>query len=175
MSSRNSNNNDDIKIVYDFPSKGAGEIVNRVMDRLNECFKKTFPNLIVESTSKSRYVLTVTLLQCTEGSRWGRICCGELGVGWVVLEIQWKLTDTVTSIVLTKGTKKLRDSGAIGFVDMCKSDMGEVALLDEMTPKLANKIALASLNALQQPDKSNLETATEEVEPEEVETASKSS
>lgn len=79
----------------------------------------------------------------------GRICCAELGVGWVVLEIKWKLlakkkTDTKEQdgqeIVVCEGTKKLRDSGGIGFIDMCESDFGENILLKVMAPDLAREI-----------------------------------
>ncbi|KAL3893227.1 MAG: hypothetical protein SGARI_008304 [Bacillariaceae sp.] len=90
-----------------------------------------------------KQTIKIDILQCTEGSRCGRICCSEIGVGWVVLEIKWQLLQGKRDIVVAQGKDKLRDGGSIGCADMCSSDVGENALLKQMAPKLAKDIVKA--------------------------------
>jgi hypothetical protein len=94
---------------------------------------------VLKNGSNNSIMLNLNILQCTEGSRWGRICCGELGLGWIVLETKWELVDE-KGCVLVKGASKLRDSGALGCVDMCANDYGEQSLLKTITPNLAKEI-----------------------------------
>lgn len=79
--------------------------------------------------------LKIDLLQCQEGSRWGRMCCGGLGFGWVVLETEWRLSRGAKPL-LTK-RELLRDSGAIGCADVGNKKFGYHTLI-----KLAQKMAL---------------------------------
>ena len=125
-----------IKINYEI--SGGGEIVNRVIERMNKELS------VLKNGSNGSTVLNLSILQCTEGDRWGRICCGELGVGWIVLEIEWNLKDE-KGCVLVQGASKLRDSGVVGFSDLCDNYYGEKNLINTLTPKLAEEIKSKSL------------------------------
>ena len=123
---------------------GGDEISNRVVDKLRTQLSTQFH--IMDGTAATTHpTLSIVVLQCTAGSRWGRACCAELGMGWVVLEIQWKLTSSSTGddtvACLAQGCEKRRDAGNMGFGDFCSSDVGERALFDDMVPKLATIMA----------------------------------
>ena len=126
-----------IKINYEI--SGGGEIVNRVIERMNKEL-----SVLKNGSKNGSTVLNLSILQCTEGDRWGRICCGELGVGWIVLEIEWKLKDE-KGCVLVNGASKLRDSGVVGCSDLCDNYYGEKNLINTLTPKLAEEIKSKSL------------------------------
>jgi hypothetical protein len=91
--------------------------------------------------------LNVTITACSEGSRLGRICCGELGVGWVVLKLKWHLSKDNKR--LTEPTKeRFRDSGAIGLADVCADNFGEQTMLTYLASEAAKTIARKASNAL---------------------------
>jgi len=73
--------------------------------------------------SRSNRILRVSVDNCTPGSRWGRMCCGWLGVGWAVLYISWSVEDG--NKVVTNHQKKYATSGAIGLDDTCDELFGE--------------------------------------------------
>lgn len=130
---------------------GGDEIVNRFIGALERSLRPKIHKHEelgqMKNTSIDSKILNIKILQCTEGSRMGRICCAEMGVGWVVLEIQWALKDEKGN-VLANGSKKLQDSGNIGIADLCASDIGERRLLDTMAPKLAAEIKSNTLTFL---------------------------
>ena len=127
----------DLKVVYNI--NGGDESTNRVCDRLDKELQS-----LKKFTTGSPKILTLEIIRCTEGSRWGRICCAELGEGWIILKIRWALTiEGSPETVLATGESKLEDSGNIGCSDLCDSNYGEHALLDILTPKLVEKITLS--------------------------------
>jgi len=129
------NNNESVGVKIKYEISGGGEIVNRVIERMNKEL-----DVLKNGSNNPIMSLNLNILQCTEGSRWGRMCCAEVGVGWIVLEIKWELIDENKGCVLVKGASKLRDSAAIGFADLCESNYGEENLLNTMTPNLATEI-----------------------------------
>jgi hypothetical protein len=95
-------------------------------------------------TSKGNIILKITVLACSGGSRFGRICCAELGVGWVMLDCEWLLmTGDAKLTKTTKPTKpkteSLRSSGAIGFTDVCDASYGENTISNDLCYKWWNK------------------------------------
>jgi hypothetical protein len=62
-------------------------LANKVVERMSETIQRGsfFP------PNKGDITLKITVMACSEGSRCGRICCGELGVGWVMLDCDWLL------------------------------------------------------------------------------------
>ena len=118
------------------------EITNRVIERLKNELES-----LKEYFQLSTEVLTLNIIQCTDGSRWGRMCCGELGVGWIVLEIKWRLIDEYQS-VLVEGASKLHHSGGIGCADIMEKDFGENSLLNSLAPKLAEEIKAKILSSI---------------------------
>lgn len=140
-----------VRIMFNV-SGSAGETVNRVIDAMGAKLKETIPNC----NEKGSNTLTIDILQCTEGSRWGRVCCSEVGVGWVVLEVSWKLVagkevippDATPPKILCEGTKKLRDGGNLGFADLCEPKLGESTLVEDMVPRLVIKISTQVQSAM---------------------------
>lgn len=119
-------------ICIEYHVYNAGEIVNRVIEALNSSLARNG----IENNKQGSRTLSIEILECTDGSRWGRICCAELGYGWIILDARWKVKD-MDGKILKQGTKVWNDSGAIGLDDVCESDLGEKRLLGDMTPKLA--------------------------------------
>jgi len=77
----------------------------------------------ISQLSKFR-ILHVNIDNCTPGSRWGRMCCGELGVGWAVLCISWSVEDG-NKVGMNRNKKEFATSGAIGLDDVCDENVGE--------------------------------------------------
>jgi len=100
-----------------------------------------------ETTAKNEDAITIKieLLQCHEGSRWGRMCCGGLGFGWVVLEAEWQLLRG--GVQLASKREILRDAGAIGFADVGNKDFGHQTLL-ELAHRMAHLIGSESKKEL---------------------------
>jgi len=73
--------------------------------------------------STENRILRVNIHNCTTGSRWGRLCCGWLGVGWAEFSISWSVEDG--NKVVTNHQKKFATSGAIGLDDTCNANVGE--------------------------------------------------
>lgn len=65
-------------------------------------------------------VLVITIKQCSKGGRWARMCCAELGMGWMRLSMRWELKDSKGGAALASGECHLEDSGNIGFSDLCE-------------------------------------------------------
>lgn len=76
---------------------------------------------------------------CSEGSSMGHMCCGELGVGWAVFEVEWYLLQGDTRLTPTE-KEHFGDSGGTGFADLCDRDYGEHAVLVKMSGKAGEKI-----------------------------------
>jgi hypothetical protein len=125
-----SDNNKTIRVVFEVELLPKDQVVERMSERIEK--GDFFP------TSKGDITLKITVLACSEGSRCGRICCAELGVGWVVLECEWLLMRG--DAILTVKTEKLRDSGAIGFADLSDADYGHDTLVYELSLKMARTI-----------------------------------
>lgn len=121
------------KVVFDETKlKGSSDMAEKAKASMVEVFKDQF-------SGEGGVELKISFLQCTKGSRWGRMCCGELGMGWVVLELDWSLVEG--DKVLKQPAKfKLRDSGAAGISDLCDSDYGENVLLTQLCQEAARKI-----------------------------------
>jgi hypothetical protein len=118
-------------------------LANKVVERMSETIFRGnfFP------PSKGDITLKITVVACSEGSRWGRICCGELGMGWVMLDCDWLLMRGDAKLTEPK-TQSLRSSGAIGFTDMCDENFGENTILNDLCYKMAEKIGKKSAAAL---------------------------
>jgi hypothetical protein len=105
------------------------------------------------TTNKEEAItLNVTIIACSEGSRWGRICCGELGVGWVLLKLNWHLLSQDNKRLTEPTEEKFRDSGAIGCVDMCEDKFGEQTMLTCFASEAARTIARKASSALSAED-----------------------
>lgn len=104
---------------------------------------------IIESKEKP-LVLNVTITRCTEGNRAGRIFAGELGAGWAMLFLDWRVIDTASNEVIIGGkTEKFKDSGAAGFADMFEADLGQKALQEMASHRAPTKIAMNVKGAFQ--------------------------
>jgi hypothetical protein len=130
-----SDNNKTIRVVFEVELLPKDQVVERMSERIEK--GDFFP------TSKGDITLKISVLACSEGSRCGRICCAELGVGWVMLDCEWLLM-TGDATKLTKPTKpkteSLRSSGAIGFRDVCDANYGENTILNDLCYKWWNKL-----------------------------------
>jgi hypothetical protein len=118
-------------------------MANAIVERMLETIQSGnfFP------PNKGDITLKVTVMACSEGSRCGRICCGELGVGWVMLDCEWLLARGDAKLTEPR-TEKLRDSGAIGFSDVCEANYGQHLLLNELCYKMSEQIGTKSARAL---------------------------
>ncbi len=94
--------------------------------------------------------MKITVVACSEGSRRRRICCGELGVGWVMLECEWLPVRGDAKLTESK-TETLRSSGAAGFSDVCDANFGQNTLLNELCYKMSEQIGNKSAKALRKP------------------------
>jgi hypothetical protein len=83
--------------------------------------------------------LLIRIDQCSKGSAWSRMCCGELGCGWVVLETKWSLWQDHTPLIPTQ-TETMYDSGALGCADLNDSHHADKALRHKLAPHMADKI-----------------------------------
>mmetsp|Transcript_48506 Transcript_48506/g.48867 ORF Transcript_48506/g.48867 Transcript_48506/m.48867 type:complete len:135 (-) Transcript_48506:106-510(-) len=128
-----------LKIVYDISA--GDEMTNRVVDCLNKELAE-----LKSSTKGSPKVLKLDINSCTKGSRWGRMCCAELGMGWIKLQVKWTLM--LEKELLVEGTWKGDDAAGIGFTDLCDSDAGENILLHKLVPKLAADIKAKTRSSL---------------------------
>jgi len=95
--------------------------------------------------------LKVKILSVTKGSRWGRICCGEFGVGWAVLKTEWCLTRDGKSLTALN-METTRDSGAAGTKDG-DANYSEKQIVDELAQAAANTIGVKAKAALLQINK----------------------
>jgi hypothetical protein len=121
------------------------ELANQVVEFMTTAFGSG--GILTLTNDERATTLNVTITACSEGSRCGRICCGELGVGWVVLKASWHLSRDNKQ--LTEPTKeRFRDSGAIGCADLCDEKFGEHALLTTLTTAAAHTIATKATRAL---------------------------
>jgi hypothetical protein len=118
-------------------------LANKVVERMSETIQQGnfFP------PNKGDITLKIAVVACSEGSRCGRICCGELGMGWVMLDCDWLLMRDDAKLTKPK-TESLRSSGAIGFTDICDANFGENTILNDLCYKMAEKIGKKSATAL---------------------------
>jgi hypothetical protein len=122
---------------------GRVALANKVVERMSETIQRGsfFP------PNKGDITLKIKVVACSEGSRCGRICCGELGVGWVKLDCEWLLMRGDAKLTKPK-TESLRSSGAIGFSDVYDANYGENTLLNNLYYEMATQIAKNSATAL---------------------------
>jgi hypothetical protein len=132
-----------IRLVFDQKVPDRGTLANKVVERMSETIQRGsfFP------PNKGDITLKITVVACSEGSRCGRICCGELGVGWVMLDCDWLLMRGDTKLTKPK-TESLRSSGALGFTDVCEANYGENTILNDLCYKMAETIGQESAMAL---------------------------
>lgn len=95
--------------------------------------------------------LKVTILSVSKGSRWGRICCGELGLGWAVLRTEWCLTRDGKNLTQPK-LETTKDSGAIGIKD-ANAEYGEKQIVMDLAQAAGDRIGAKATAALLQIDK----------------------
>lgn len=95
--------------------------------------------------------LKLTVSSISKGSRWGRICCGECGVGWAVLKTEWCLTRNGKNLTSPK-TETTRDSGAIGTKDG-DPNFSEKQIVDDLAHAAANRIGAKAKAAVLQIEK----------------------
>lgn len=100
------------------------------------------------SNNEDAVTLYITISACSEGSRWGRIWCGELGVGWAVLRVGWCLLTQGGDPLTKPCTEVFRDSGAVGFQDLCNAHHGENQVLDSMCFLAANHVGAKAKAAI---------------------------
>ena len=98
----------ELKIEFDITD--GDEITNRFCDRLEKELTRVKRRCVGD-------VLLITIKQCSKGGRWTRMCCAELGMGWVRLVIHWALKNS-NGEVLASGSCHLEDSGNIGCSDI---------------------------------------------------------
>ena len=67
----------------------------------------------VEESNKTKpLLLKIVITRCSEGDRCGRICCAELGMGWVVFAFHWSIVDAASGKVLKAAVQeKYHDAG----------------------------------------------------------------
>jgi hypothetical protein len=118
-------------------------MANEVVDRMSETIHrgKFFP------PTKGDITLKITVVACSEGDRYGRICCAELGVGWVMLDCEWLLMRGDAKLTQPE-TEKLRETGALGFADVCDNEYGQHTILNDLCYKMAERIGKKSAKAL---------------------------
>ena len=83
------------------------------------------------TTTDNKLTLHIKITRCSEGSRLGRYCFAQYGVGWALLHLEWRICDDRTHIVVVGPfTEKLRHSAALGCADMCDDRVGDMAIQD---------------------------------------------
>lgn len=91
----------------------------------------------------------VIILKINKGSRWGRICCGEAGMGWASLDVDWCLLDRDGKEITPLKRERAKDSGALGTRDGNK-EFSETLIVEDMASRAANQVgAKAKAAALQ--------------------------
>jgi hypothetical protein len=142
----------DMKVVFtlelrdcDKKSRYRVNLANQVV----EFMTREFSLYSWYTTNKEDAItLNVTIIACSEGSRWGRMCCGELGVGWVLLKLNWHLLSKDNKRLTNPTGERLRDSGALGFADLCEENFGEQRMLTYLASEAADTIAMKARSAL---------------------------
>jgi len=78
------------------------------------------------SPNNNKLTLHINIVRCSDGSRAGRMCFGELGMGWALLFLRWRLSnDQTKDTVLGPFEEKFRDSAAAGCADLCDPMFGD--------------------------------------------------
>lgn len=91
----------------------------------------------------------VIILKINKGSRWGRICCGEAGMGWASLDVDWCLLRQDGKEVSPVKRERVKDSGALGTRD-ANQEFSETQIVEDMASRAANQVgAKAKAAALQ--------------------------
>jgi hypothetical protein len=125
------------------------ELVDQVCEKLKEEFNKNRDaSFIFDDQLEGGIALITTVVACSVGSRWGRMCCGELGAGWVVLHVQWHLENEDGMKLTEPKTEKVRDSGVIGFEDLCDADFGPHTVKFELSKRAAKTISAEAKSAI---------------------------
>lgn len=85
-------------------------------------------------------VIHINLLQCSKGDRTTRVWCGEVGLGWIVIEVEWNMTKGKKSITSKPIRIKHYHSAGRGSYDLCDRKYGERTLLHNLCVKAATEI-----------------------------------
>ena len=105
----------------------------------SESMQNTLEQRFKNHASSAATTIHIQFIQCSEGDRSLRMWCGEFGMGWVVLEVKWFLTQNDKPVVNVKRIK-LRDSAAIGLRDLGDFNYGQRALLHDLCVRAAEQI-----------------------------------
>jgi hypothetical protein len=116
----------------DLMSPDRVERAQRICRLLNVRLRELFP---AASTNKPRVVIHAMVVLASEGSRLGRFCCAEFGVGLAKLGVTWVLASSTDSyhsndcetLFLGKSPYKISSAGC-GFADIFQNDAGDQAL-----------------------------------------------
>jgi hypothetical protein len=116
----------------DLMSPDRVERAQRICRLLNMRLRELFP---AASSNKPRVVIHAMVVLASEGSRLGRFCCAEFGVGLAKLEVRWVLASSTDSyhsndcetLFLGKSPYKISSAGC-GFADIFQNDAGDQAL-----------------------------------------------
>ncbi|GFH55664.1 hypothetical protein CTEN210_12140 [Chaetoceros tenuissimus] len=116
------------KVEVDIKNKDAkysyyNRLANEAAKNLQTALETKLQKQNVKADLKR--VVRIKIKTCDPGSRGGRICCGELGVGWAKFAISWEVSEGDSNDAVVLGKKAYETSGAIGFEDMCSPDVGE--------------------------------------------------
>lgn len=106
-----------------------------------------FPCSKTGDATTLRLTLKIVITACSEGNRMGRMCCAELGLGWVKLHMDWSLWKDPNERLTDSKTEKFHDTASIGFEDLCDAEYGEHALEKKATAA-ADKIGKATKDQL---------------------------
>lgn len=118
------------------------ELADQVSEKLNEEFINNRDGTIrFDDQQEGGIGLTATVTACSIGSRWGRMLCGELGVGWIVLHVQWYLENEDGMKLTEPKTVKIRDSGVIGVEDICDVNFGPHTMKYELSKQAVKRIS----------------------------------
>jgi hypothetical protein len=147
-------NNNTVRVAFEVKLRPKDQKVPNRVTMANDVVERMSETILQKGNffppNKRDITLKVTVVACSEGSRWGRICCGELGVGWVMLDCEWLLARGDTKLT-EPTTETLRSSGAAGFSDVCDANFGQNTLLNELCYKMSEQIGNKSAKALRKP------------------------
>jgi hypothetical protein len=148
--SDNNNSDNTVRVVFEVKLRPVDQklpyrvtMANEVVQRMSETIHrgKFFP------PTKGDITLEINIVACSEGDRCGRLCCAELGVGWVMLDCDWLLMEGDAKLTEPK-KEKLRKTGALGFADCWYDNYGQYTLFYELCYKMVERIGTKSAKAL---------------------------
>jgi len=105
-------------------------MANQAKELLIAAFKaRGLRDVREEAPIENKLTLHINITRCSHGDRLGRYCFALFGLFWALLFLEWHVCDDRTStVVVGPFTQKLRDSGVLGFADMCDDRVGDMAV-----------------------------------------------